>query len=173
MSGRRRVLRESYRRERLGPEARCRICGYAELAALTLRPDGIICYECRAAEFGRAVVEFQHLLGRKLFPDLVVGMPGNLHRVLDDLRECWPEKVRKNVGLNPLLTIVAYVLLVHDLASVAVNACQSIADWLIRLDTMLSGRHGNRWWSKLGLPALWKPKDDQEGDNEEQNGRHN
>ncbi len=167
MSGRKRTLREARRRRRLGPNARCTRCGATELAALTPGPDGLLCYECNATEHGRAPVEWHHFIGRVLDLEMVVGMPGNVHRALDDLKGCWPEEVRKNPKRNPLLIIVGYVAAVRDVAVVLAKVCQAIIDWLLRLNVVLKRCHGDSWWSKLGLPSLWKIAEDQSSVEEE------
>ena len=141
---------------RLGRNARCRVCGAPDLAALTRDAGGIICYECAAAANGRATVEWHHPTGWNLNPDTTVGVPGNLHRVLDDMKQSWPEEVRRNVARNPLLTVVAHVLAERDWANARGDAWQQLADWLQRLNAWLAESHGEAWWDEVGIPPLWE-----------------
>lgn len=139
----------------LGPDARCRLCGFADVAALQRDAEGIICYECASAAAGRSTTEDHHPLGRANDPDTTIGAPGNLHRLLDAQKAIWPEAVRKNTNRDPLLMIVAVTLAVRDFARVMMLYAQSIADWLIQLHRTLRDRDGDAWWLAFNLPPLW------------------
>jgi hypothetical protein len=147
-----REIRNGRRRQELGPDLRCRLCGFDD--ALQCSAKGLICYECASAEAGRITVERQHPLGRKIDAG-TIGMPGNLHRVVDDLKYDWPESVRKNVHHDPLLWIAALLLSAADFAEFIVQRARRIADWLVLLREVLRDEHGEQWREALGLPRLW------------------
>jgi hypothetical protein len=91
-----------------------------------------------------------------LDPDTSVGVPGNLHRVLDDMKAAWPEEMRKNLTGNPLLSVIATDLAERDWALTRAQYAQQHAEWLSRLNSVLRERHGDEWWRVLGLPPLWQ-----------------
>lgn len=144
------------RRERmLGPDARCRLCGFADVTALQRDAEGIICYECASAVAGRTTVEAHHPLGRANDPATTIGTPGNFHRLLDAKKAAWPEEVRKNSMHDPLILTVQVTLAVRDFASVVAVYAQAIADWLLQLHAALYEQYGATWQAVLGLPPLW------------------
>lgn len=161
MAERDRVRREESRRQRLGPGARCCRCGDMGLAALTKTRSGILCYECIAAARGGRTVEYHHPTGRHADPE-EVGVPGNLHRQLDEMKDCWPTEVLWNVSGNPLLRVVARRLAERDWARLCADRCQSDADYLIRLNAWLCEERGDEWWKRARLPPL--NNRDQDGD---------
>jgi hypothetical protein len=69
--------------KRLGPNPRCRICGWTMYAALIKDRSGIICYDCRNAERGRPIWEDHHPRGHA-YPDFTVRVRGNMHRAFHD-----------------------------------------------------------------------------------------
>jgi hypothetical protein len=147
-----REIRKRRRTQKLDPDLSCQICSFDD--ALQCSPSGLICYECANAMAGRATVERQHPLGRKV--DLgTIGMPGNMHRVVDDMKYDWPECVRKNVNGDPLLWIAALVLSAADFAEFIVHRARRLADWLVLLWEALRQQYGEQWREALGLPRLW------------------
>jgi hypothetical protein len=109
---------------------------------------------------GRPTVEGQHLFGKSLEPHTVVLMPGNVHRELDDMKDCWPDEVRYNTSRNPLMTLAADALAHRDWAKLWQKRWQKHADYLRHLDACLRRKHGDRWWDKLGLPDVEECQDD-------------
>ena len=89
-------------------------------------------------------------------PITAVGVPGNVHRVLDDAKATWPAEVRENATENPLVRIVAGVLAVRDSAAVAAGEAQHVGDFLLRLNVTLTKRFGPTWWRTLNLPMPWE-----------------
>lgn len=145
-------VRRITRRARLPENARCRVCEFDD--ALQQDGEGVICYECASAAAGRATCERQHLLGRKN-DSATIGLSGNIHRVVDDLKYDWPANVRRNVSRDPLLWIAALMLAARDLAAFCVDRAQQVADWLSLCSDALRERFGERWWETIGLPQLW------------------
>jgi len=139
----------------LGPDARCRQCGEAALAALQRDTEGIICYECDRARRGKRTVENHHPLGKANDMNTTIGVPGNFHRQLSAMQADWPEAVRNNPTRDPLLWVVAVALAVRDFASVLTVYAQQIADWLVQFHAALVAHHGAAWVSVLALPSLW------------------
>lgn len=80
------LRRESLRARRirrLGPNARCRVCGWQVHAALIKDRSGIICYDCQNAARGRSIWEDHHPLGHA-YPDFTVRVRGNMHLAFHD-----------------------------------------------------------------------------------------
>ena len=154
MGARHRLAREERLRRRLGSNPKCRRCGETTLAALSRKRDGLYCYECIARARSASTVEDQHPTGRDNDPDLIVGVPGNLHRVLDFMKDSWPREVRQNPDADPLLRCVQRALAQRDWSEVGLRQWQAVADWLQRLQVRLREKHGDRWWEALGLPPF-------------------
>ena len=68
---------------RLGPDPKCRECGWTIYAALNRDRRGIICYDCQNAARGRPIWEEHHPLGHA-YPDYTVLVRGNEHRAFHD-----------------------------------------------------------------------------------------
>lgn len=149
-----RAAREATRRRVLGAGDRCPRCGWQGLAALTKAAHGVLCYECRCAEQGRATVEEHHHAGRANDP-ATIGVPGNLHRELSERQREWPPEVRSNAQRDPLLWVAGAALSLRDHLALALDWVGRVALWLVALAAALRERFGARWWEELGLPSLW------------------
>lgn len=93
---------------RLGPNPKCRVCGWTIYAALQRDRHGVICYDCKNAARGNPVWEDHHPLGHA-YPDFVVRVRGNDHRAfhdpvygeqawLDYVRDKLREELRRRLG---------------------------------------------------------------------------
>lgn len=147
---------ESRRAHTLGMDARCRICGFADRAALQRDGDGIICYECASALGGRPTIEDHHPIGKANDMNTTVGLPGNFHRMVDAAKVAWPDEVRSNTTHDPLLLVAAIGFAIRDFANAVVYYAQYIIDWILRFRTALVTQYGDLWWSAFALPSLWE-----------------
>ena len=153
-------MREARRERLLGEDARCTSCGATELAALKAGPEGLLCYECRCARSGRPTTEEQHLFGKDLEPHTVVLMPGNVHRELDDMKDCWPDEVRYNLLRDPLITLVQDAYSHRDSAKLWACRWQRHGDILRRLVVRMRCQFGDRWWEEIGLVDIVRQPDE-------------
>ena len=154
MSARDRLAREEGRSQQLGDDATCSQCGETLLDALTAQRGGPVCYECLARARGRPTVEWHHPTGKANDPAMVVGLPGNLHRALDAMKDIWPDEVRKNPDGDPLVRIIQLALAQRDWATVMPPAWQAASDYLQLLHRRLREKFGDDWREVLGLPPF-------------------
>lgn len=116
-------------------------------------PD-ILCYEHRCDLEGRSSAEEHHLWGQHNSPDKAF-VPGNDHRVLNDLQRDWPVRTLRNPDASPLIRIAAAIRGLLDLLYVILTGLFPLmADFLERLDQQLLIQYGDRWWDTLGLGDL-------------------
>jgi len=71
------------RLRRLGPNPRCRECGWTTFAALQPDKRGVICYDCANLAHGKPIFELHHPRGHA-YPEFVVNVRGNEHRLFHD-----------------------------------------------------------------------------------------
>ncbi|MDQ6834489.1 MAG: hypothetical protein M3008_13915 [Chloroflexota bacterium] len=150
-----RAKTEARRARSLGKDAHCRVCHFAQSAALQRSARGIICYEHANAAARRPTVEDHHPIGRANDSDTTVPTPGNMHRLLDARNAAWPMEVRTNPMHDPLTSIAQVTLAARDFSLVIADYAQRIADWLLRLRDVLVTQFGDTWQIVLGLPPLW------------------
>lgn len=150
-----RAAREARRRRVLGAGTGCPRCSWEELPALTKDANGVLCYECRCAEPGRATVEQHHHAGRANDP-ATVPVPGNLHRELSERQHDWPAEVRRNPERDPLLWLAAACYGLRDHLAWWAAWLARVADWLVALARELRDRSGPAWWMELGVGAPWQ-----------------
>jgi len=150
-----REARTSKRTRVLGKEARCEVCGWAGLEALTTGPDGVRCYECHAAGRGRTTTERHHIMGKANDPT-TVQVPGNLHRGLSDRQMDWPSELRTNAERDPLVWLAQALRGLTDQLAWWVAVLDGLSRWLASLSMALRERHGAVWEAELGVPSLWE-----------------
>jgi hypothetical protein len=84
----RRALREEGRRNRVGADSECALCGDSTLTRLNLLGDRMICSCCLAVFRGRWAIEWHHPMGRGEGP-LIAACP-NCHAELTEMQRDWP-----------------------------------------------------------------------------------
>jgi hypothetical protein len=141
---------------RLGDrDARCSQPGCPEhdLFALTGTAPSVRCYEHRVEAVGRTTVEGHHPAGKANDPT-TVPVPGNDHRILNDLQRDWPTATLRNLEGSPLIRAAAalrgwldvlWLILTRTVAWIP-----AALEWL---DQLLTERLGAGWWEALG----WTP----------------
>jgi hypothetical protein len=127
----------------------CATCPETDPFALTQTPDGLRCYECQALAAGRPWTERQHPAGRRNHP-ATVPIPGNDHRVVDDLKNDWPRDTLRNPDGSPLLCAAACLRGWLDTLRLIVERTVGwIPPFLEHLDTWLTSQLGHGWWHRI------------------------
>lgn len=150
-----RTTRHAKRRRTLGSDPRCETCGWDDLTALVTTHDEIMCYECACTERGFPALEAHHHLGQAV-DAATVPIAGNIHRDLSDRQRDWPTVVRSNPQRDPLLWLAATIFGLRDHLAWWIDWIDRIGTWLLSLATLLTERHGVRWWESMGLAPLWQ-----------------
>ncbi len=128
-------------------------CDERDPAAFTgVYPDNV-CYEHEHVMRGISEWEGQHPPG-KSNDAVTISTRGNDHRVWDDAKRDWPERTLHNPDGSPLLKAAAAVRSVLDWLRLLANRLLAwIPPFLERLDEVLRGLYGDRWWTRLGLES--------------------
>ncbi len=141
--------RVARRTREVGPGAKCALCDERDPRALVARASRVLCYECLVAEQGRPRTEKHH------FPNednalLIVMIPGNDHRILNERQRDWPEKTFRNPHGSPLLKASAAIRGWVDVLRLIIDRGVGwIPAFLEELDAWLSGRLGPEWWRHI------------------------
>lgn len=134
---------------RLGKGAICGRCGERDARALVVGTNPILCYQCLAAARGRPAMEEHHLAGRRN-STFTVMVPGNDHRVLNEMQKRWPRKTLRNPHRSQLLQAAATLRGSLDLLQLVLErGLAEIPDSLEDLDAWLEERLGPEWWRHM------------------------
>jgi hypothetical protein len=134
---------------RLGTRTpRCTVAGCDERdpRALVGIHANIMCYEHNRLTNAWPSVEAHHLAGRHN-DDTTVDIPGNDHRILNDLQQGWPGATLRNPDHSPLLAASAALRGWLDILRLCVDRTLGwIPAFLEQLDAWLTTKLGRQWW---------------------------
>ena len=147
----RQAIRSTKRRKKLGSDARCSRCGYADQSALQT---STLCYECAKFVRGESPIEDHHVLGESNDPS-TVSVPGNPHRSISNRQLDWEIELQRGDPVDPLLVIARLLRAIRDAAQWAVDRMEDLVQFLLRLRQRLIESHGGQWWDELALGPLW------------------
>lgn len=132
------LARSARRRERLGADARCGVCGTDRHPVR--RPDGrVLCYEDSLAERDMRVSESHHVAGRANVGGLLVELWANDHRTVTELSQ------RLGVGDWPDADGDPLLILAHFLAGLA-TLLALVAEWLVDIAAYVADSLGAEGW---------------------------
>ena len=154
----RRAIRLAKKRNRLGIEAKCEVCGLKDVWALRQVGKRVLCAACHLREQGKSSFEFHHVAG-EANDDFKIRIPANDHAGLSGDQYDWPIPILRNENADPLLKISAMMRGKH-IVDLRVNS--QLPEWapdLERLSAYLVDRIGENWASDY---QKWKDHNDAE-----------
>ena len=130
-------------------QPKCLYCPESDPFALHgVHPD-IVCYECSAEQAGRAWIEDHHPAGRRN-DSFTIPIPGNDHRLLNDMQNDWPERTLRNPDGSPLLAAAATVRGWLNILRLTIERTVGwVPPFLESLDAWLRAKQGDRWWEEF------------------------
>lgn len=143
-----REFRHANKRNRLGSNAKCELCGEHDLRILRKVGKHILCPECHLESQGKVPIENHHPPGKNN-GDFCFPIPANTHAILSDAQYDWPRETLRNPNKDPLLEIAAWFRGIHDLL---IHLADKLLDWAYLLEIVsrfLAGVIGPNWLSKV------------------------
>jgi hypothetical protein len=125
-------------------------CDETNPLALTGVHPNILCYEHAAEDAGRSWTERDHFAGQHNDPT-TTEIPGNDHRIRNELQSAWPERTLRNPDESPLLKAAAMIRGWADALRVIIERVLAwVPPFLEWLDQILRTIYGEQWWMVLG-----------------------
>jgi hypothetical protein len=103
-----------------------------------------MCAECRLEAEGKRTTEKHHPFGRKN-DHFTVDEPANVHAVLSDMQEDWPEDTLRNPRRSPLRRRAAAQRAARDTLCRAVERLDADSQMNEELDEFLVEEVGENW----------------------------
>lgn len=150
----RKAGREAKAQRRAGIGALCSDCGRADALVARSRPKR--CEECYARARGIRATQGHHL-GAEANSPVMVEIPTNSHRRLNESQYEWPPITLRNCEGSPLLAVAGMLRGSCDfVVELIVRLIEQCAELLEDLDSWLRERLG-KWWEGTEFEG-WQPQ---------------
>lgn len=145
------VVRFEQQLRQLGDRTpKCVVCGESNPFTLTGIHPNILCYQCLTQQTGKSPIEDHHIAGQHNDP-FTVPIPGNDHRILNDMQKDWPESTLRNPDGSPLLraaaTLRGWLDVLYLIIDLAIGWIPPFLEWV---DGKLVNLVSPQWWKDWG-----------------------